>query len=127
MREAITKPFAYLSGDDPLGAAYLANGGDGIISVTANVAPRECAALYNAWTSGDIKTFLALNDKLMPLHKAMVMETNPCPVKFALSVLGLCQNELRLPLMPVLAATEEHITKIMNTLGLIDHGSHTTA
>jgi 4-hydroxy-tetrahydrodipicolinate synthase len=75
--------------------------------------------------SGDIQTFQELNGKLMALHKAMVMETNPCPVKYAVSLLGRCQNELRLPLMPVLTATEEHITKIMNTLGLIDHGSHT--
>jgi 4-hydroxy-tetrahydrodipicolinate synthase len=126
LRRNITKPFALLSGDDPFGAAYLAGGGDGIISVTANVAPALCKALYTAWTNKNIEAYQALNQQLMPLHLAMVMETNPCPVKYGVHKLGLCAHEMRLPLLPVKPETANHIAKIMAELGLSSHGRHPT-
>lgn len=126
LRSSINKPFALLSGDDPFGAAYLAGGGDGVISVSANVAPKLCKALYTAWVEKRIDDFQTLNQKLMPLHKVMVMETNPCPVKYGVHKLGMCNNEVRLPLLPVKVGTANRINQIIAELGLANHGSHPT-
>lgn len=98
------RDFCLLSGEDATVAAYLAQGGDGCISVTANVAPGLCAALHEAWQERDFDWFEVLRDRLLPLHKAMFLETSPAPVKYAMAQLGFCTDEVRLPLV---AATKE--------------------
>ncbi|MGV8947838.1 MAG: 4-hydroxy-tetrahydrodipicolinate synthase [Candidatus Paracaedibacter sp.] len=118
LRQGISKPFCFLSGDDPTAGAYLANGGDGWISVTANVAPKLCQEMIKAWQTQDLQMFSMIRDQLYPLHEALLVETNPSPLKFAVSLLDKCQNELRLPLVPVSSASEEQIRKVMDSIGL---------
>ena len=96
---------AQYTGDDATAAAHRAAGGHGCISVSANLAPATCAALHHAWAKADLPEFARLRDMLAPLHSALFMETNPVPVKMALSVAGLCRGELRLPLLPASPAT----------------------
>ena len=89
------------SGDDITGLPLLLLGGHGVISVTANVAPRLMAEMCKAALAGDIVSARARNDRLLPLHRKLFVEANPIPVKWALSEMGLIQNELRLPLVPL--------------------------
>jgi len=118
-RLAIGPDFCQISGDDGTAVAHLAQGGVGCISVTANVAPKLCAQLQNAWAARDFATVEALRDKLMPLHQVLFVETSPAPVKYAASLLGLCSNEVRLPLVPVTPATEILVREAMINVGLI--------
>lgn len=113
LRQKIQKPFAFLSGDDPTAAGYLAFGGHGFISVTANVVPHLMQDLATSWQNNNLSRFQELRDQLMPLHNALGAETNPIPVKCAVSQLGFCQNELRLPLIPATSKTEQLITTIL--------------
>lgn len=92
--------FCQLSGDDITAAAMLAQGGHGVISVISNIAPAECAAMQNAWNNGDSKTFAAMRDRLGPLGQALFVESNPAPVKYAASTLGICTDQVRRPLLP---------------------------
>jgi len=119
LRQIITKSFCFLSGDDPTTVAYLAKGGDGSISVTANVAPKLYRQMMDAWQGQDLSTFSKLRDQLFPLHEALLAETNPSPLKFAMSLLGKCQNEVRLPLMPVSSQTEKGIKQAMEAVGVL--------
>ena len=112
------RDFWQLSGDDITAAAFLAQGGTGVISVIANIAPKMCADLQNAWMSGDIKTMAVLRDKLGPLGKDLFCESNPAPVKYAASKLGLCRDEVRLPLLPASKAAREKIDAAMDFAGL---------
>ena len=112
--------FVQLSGEDATILAFLAHGGHGIISVTANVAPALCAQMHEAWRKGDVKTAQTIHDRLSPLHDALFVETSPAPVKYAASRLGLCRNDLRLPLVPVGAATEHLLEQAMQTAGLLE-------
>lgn len=112
--------FVQLTGEDALVLPYLSFGGQGIISVTSNVAPGLCASLYNAFVADNLGAAQAANDKLMPLHDALFIETSPGPAKFAASLLGLCRNEFRLPLVPVSRATEAAVQSAMRHAGLID-------
>lgn len=118
MRRALGSDFCLLSGEDATVAAYLAQGGDGCISVTANVAPAQCAQLHEAWAAGDRETFSRLRDALLPLHQAMFCESNPAPAKYALARLGFCRNDLRLPLLPVTEKAAKIIDSAMDGLGL---------
>ena len=93
--------FVQMSGDDATAIAYRAMGGDGCISVTANVTPRLCARLHDAWDAGTFTQWAVLE----PLHAALFAESNPIAVKAALTMLGLCSGELRLPLLRASAAT----------------------
>lgn len=93
--------FCQLSGDDITAAAFLAQGGHGVISVVANIAPKMCADMQNAWINKDLETFARLRDLLAPLGKDLFCESNPAPVKYAASLLGLCENTLRRPLLPL--------------------------
>lgn len=120
LRQAVSKPFCFLSGDDPTTGAYLAKGGDGCISVTANVAPKRCQEMVAAWQKQDLQTFSTTRDDLFPLHEALLLETNPSPLKFAVSLLGKCHNEVRLPLIPVSAHTEKMVRQAMVTAGLLN-------
>jgi 4-hydroxy-tetrahydrodipicolinate synthase len=119
-RKACGIDFSILSGEDGTASALLAQGGDGCISVTANVAPKQCADLQNAWKKGDIKTFGQLRDRLMPLHDSLFVETNPGPVKYAVSMLGRAHPSTRLPLAPISGATKERVTEAMRSVGLIN-------
>jgi 4-hydroxy-tetrahydrodipicolinate synthase len=112
--------FAQLSGEDHTAVAYLASGGHGCISVTANVAPRLCAEMHNAWAAGDVKQAMAIQTRLVPLHDAMFVESNPGPVKFAVSLLGYGTNTARLPMAPVAEATEQKVRAAMVEVGLLN-------
>jgi 4-hydroxy-tetrahydrodipicolinate synthase len=102
-----------LSGDDATAAGYRAMGGDGCISVTANVVPALCAQLHAAWRIGDLPRFEDLRDRLAPLHAALFAESNPIPVKAALGLLGLCEPHTRAPLT---RATEATVTRLRAVL-----------
>ena len=101
MRQRIAKEFSFLSGDDPIATAYVAQGGDGVVSVSANVMPRLNQELMNAWKIKDFNKFAELRDTLLPIHESMFVETSPSPVKYAVSKLGFCKPDVRLPMVPV--------------------------
>jgi 4-hydroxy-tetrahydrodipicolinate synthase len=109
-----------LSGEDASALGFMAHGGHGCISVTSNVAPRLCAEFQSACLKGDYAGALALQDKLMPLHTALFLETNPAPAKYALSVLGKCAETVRLPMVPVAATTQSAVRAAMVHAGLIN-------
>ncbi|MDA1058921.1 MAG: 4-hydroxy-tetrahydrodipicolinate synthase [Proteobacteria bacterium] len=112
--------FCQLSGEDPTVLAFMAHGGHGCISVTANIAPRLCAEFQNVWAEGRPLDALALHDRLMPLHIALFLETSPAPAKYALSLLGKCTDELRLPLVGLGDQTKERVRTAMKSAGLIE-------
>jgi 4-hydroxy-tetrahydrodipicolinate synthase len=112
--------FCQLSGEDITALAFLANGGDGCISVTANVAPRQCAEMHEAWQRGDAQGALALHLRLTPLHRALFLETSPAPAKYAVARLGKCAPDVRLPLVPPKEATREKVDAAMVAAGLIN-------
>lgn len=119
-RLAIGAEFAQLSGEDATVVPFLAQGGHGCISVTANVAPRLCAELHEAWQGGDLESVQTINDRLMPLHEALFAETSPAPVKYAASLLGKCRNIVRQPLVEVSEQTEARVRTAMAHAGLIN-------
>ncbi len=119
-KAAIGKDFAQLSGEDATVVPFLAQGGHGCISVTTNVAPRLCADLHAAWRKGDFAVVERINDRLMPLHQALFIESSPAPVKFAASLLGLCENRVRLPMVTVAPATERQVRDAMVHAGLLN-------
>ncbi len=118
-RLAIGEDFCQLSGEDATIAAFLAQGGHGCISVTANIAPKLCANLHDAWAANDMALFNMTRDKLMPIHDVMFCESSPAPVKYAASLLGLCQNHARLPVVNMTSAGEEKVKAAMAQTGLI--------
>jgi 4-hydroxy-tetrahydrodipicolinate synthase len=111
--------FVQLSGNDDSSAAFLGTGGAGCISVTSNVAPAMCAAMQKAWRDGNKEEFGRLRDQLDTLSRTLFIETNPAPVKYALSLLGLCSEELRLPLVPCQPETKRQVEEVMKKLGLL--------
>jgi 4-hydroxy-tetrahydrodipicolinate synthase len=119
-RLACGKEFVQLSGEDASALGFNAHGGVGCISVTANAAPRLCAEFQTATLSGDGERALDLQDRLMPLHKALFLEPGVSGAKYALSRLGKVENVLRLPLMTVEAATAARIDAAMQHAGLIN-------
>jgi 4-hydroxy-tetrahydrodipicolinate synthase len=120
MRVEIGPDFCLLSGEDATAVAYLAQGGQGCISVTANVAPRLCADLHEAWQRGDLATVRRINERLSALHEALFVETSPAPVKYAVSLLGRASAELRQPLWPVTPQTQERVAQAMRGAGLLN-------
>jgi 4-hydroxy-tetrahydrodipicolinate synthase len=108
-----------LSGDDPTALGYMAHGGHGCISVSANVAPDLCAAFYNAALSGDWKTALYWQDRLVRLHRALFTDASPAPAKFAMAHLGLCLPDVRLPLAPASEASREAVLDALREAGVI--------
>ncbi|MDI2113747.1 4-hydroxy-tetrahydrodipicolinate synthase [Commensalibacter nepenthis] len=118
-RRAIKKPFNLLSGEDGTAVSYLAAGGNGCISVTANVAPKFCAEMHKAWKNGNVAEAIALQDRLSVLHDAMFCESNPAPVKYAASLLGLANETCRLPLAPITESSREKVNKALKIVGLI--------
>lgn len=119
-RHAMGPDFIQLSGDDGTALGFNAHGGQGSISVTANIAPKLCAEFQNASLSGDYKKALELHDRLMPLHHSLFIEPSPGPIKYAASLLGICSGELRLPLVPVTEPTRETVRGAMRHAGLIN-------
>jgi 4-hydroxy-tetrahydrodipicolinate synthase len=119
-RAAMGEGFNQLSGEDATALGFMAHGGHGCISVTSNVAPRLCAEFQNACMQGNFNAALQLQDKLMPLHTALFIETNPAPAKYALSLLGKCDERVRLPLVPVGDKTRAAVREAMVHAGLIN-------
>ena len=118
-RLAIGEAFCQLSGEDITAVAYLAQGGHGCISVTANVAPRLCAELHAAWRQGDLASVARLNDQLAPLHDAMFCEASPGPVKYAAELLGKCSAETRLPLCAIAPESRERVREALRGAGVL--------
>jgi 4-hydroxy-tetrahydrodipicolinate synthase len=108
-----------LTGDDPSALGYMAHGGHGCISVTANVAPEACAAFFNACLSGNWTEARALQDRLIRLHKALFIDASPSPTKFALAHLGLCAEESRLPIVACAPTHHDEILAAMREAGVI--------
>lgn len=119
-RHAMGPDFIQLSGEDATALGFMAHGGHGCISVTANVAPRLCAEMQNACLKGDYAAALKVQDRLMPLHNSLFVETNPSPVKYAATVLGLMQEDVRLPLLPVSEPTKKIVRSAMVHAGLVN-------
>jgi 4-hydroxy-tetrahydrodipicolinate synthase len=118
-RAAMGPDFIQLSGEDATALAFMAHGGHGCISVVSNIAPRLCAEFQNACLRGDFKAALALQDRLMPLHDAMFCETNPGPVKYAASRLGLCLPDMRLPMVPLTDGARKCVDDALAKAGLL--------
>jgi len=117
-RLAIDADFCQLSGEDATAIPFLAQGGHGCISVTSNVAPRLCADLQNAWAAGNYDAAYKINDLLMPLHDAMFIESSPGPVKYAAGLMGLCSDELRLPLCEIAETSKAAVRAALKHVGL---------
>ena len=111
--------FCYLSGEDGTALAFLAQGGHGCISVTANVAPKLCSEMQLAWRQKDIKKAQELNLLLAKLHNSLFLESSPGPVKYAASLLGLCTSETRLPLVEISENTKKSVSDSLKSLSLI--------
>lgn len=119
LTRALGADFLQLSGEDNTALAYNIQGGHGCISVSANIAPKLCADLQNAWVVGDIKKAQRLNTLLLPLHKAMFIETSPAPAKYAASLLGLCAADVRLPLVGISDASKTVVKQALHDVGLL--------
>jgi len=117
---AIAGEFCQLSGEDATIVPFLAGGGDGCISVTANVAPRLCSELHAAWQARDLDTVMELQARLIPLHDSMFCEASPGPVKYAASLLGKCEAETRLPLCEIDEASKAKVESAMKSAGLLN-------
>jgi 4-hydroxy-tetrahydrodipicolinate synthase len=118
-RAALGTDFIQLSGEDATALGFMAHGGQGCISVTANVAPALCAEFQLACLAGNFRLALQLQDRLMPLHDALFVESNPGPVKYAASKLGLCNGETRLPLAPLAPASRKKVDEALSAVGLV--------
>ncbi|HEX5930296.1 MAG TPA: 4-hydroxy-tetrahydrodipicolinate synthase [Methyloceanibacter sp.] len=118
-RAALGTDFIQLSGEDATALGFMAHGGQGCISVTANVAPALCAEFQLACLAGNFRLALQLQDRLMPLHDALFVESNPGPVKYAASRLGLCSADTRLPLAPLAPASRKKVDDALAAVGLV--------
>ena len=112
----ITKNFCQISGEYGTIVPFLSQGGQGCISVTANIAPKMCSDLHKAWQKGELKKVQSINSLLFPLHNALFLETSPGPVKYAASLLKICSNELRLPLVSISSNSKKEIKTVLTNL-----------
>ena len=119
-RAALGPDFIQLSGEDATALGFMAHGGHGCISVTSNVAPRLCSEFQSACLRGDYAAALKLQDKLMPLHQNLFIETSPAPVKYALSLIGKCDDVLRLPMVTLSDKSKTAVRDAMVHAGLIN-------
>ena len=115
---ACGKDFIQLSGEDATALGFNAHGGVGCISVTSNIAPRLCAEFQKACLAGEWGKALEINNRLMPLHDVLFCETNPSPVKYAASKLGLCSAEVRLPMAPASDEAKRKVDAVLAQVGL---------
>lgn len=111
--------FIQLSGEDGTALAFMAQGGAGCISVASNVAPSLCARMFELWWAGDMSAAMQLNERLCALYEALFLEGNPAPTKYALHCMGMCENILRLPLLPVSDETKRKIAAVLKSLQLV--------
>lgn len=119
MRLRVPSTFAMISGDDPSFLGYLAHGGHGVISVTSNIAPEACVAQYNAVKANRWDEALDWQDRLIDLHKGLFLDASPAPAKYALARLGLCTEEIRLPLIPCSEAVKPQIDRALRAAGVL--------
>ena len=119
LQNIIGDNFIQLSGEDGTALAYLAAGGHGCISVTANIAPDLLSRMHNAWKQGDINTAQEINKKLMPLHDALFCETSPGPLKYAASLLGICSSDARLPIVEIEDDSKLKVKNALKQTGMI--------
>jgi len=117
-RAAMGHDFIQLSGEDATALGFMAHGGQGCISVTANVAPALCSEFQLACLAGNFKRALELQDRLMPLHEALFVEANPGPVKYAAEKLGICTGDTRLPLAPIGEGSRQRVDEALAAVGL---------
>jgi 4-hydroxy-tetrahydrodipicolinate synthase len=117
-RAAMGTAFVQLSGEDATALGFNAHGGQGCISVTANIAPALCSEFQLACLGSNFKRALEIQDRLMPLHDALFVESNPGPVKYAAEKLGLCSGETRLPLAPLAPASKAKVDAALAQVGL---------
>jgi 4-hydroxy-tetrahydrodipicolinate synthase len=113
------RDFAVYSGEDITGLPLMLLGGHGVISVTANVAPKLMAEMCAAALAGDVARARAANDRLLPLHRRLFVEANPIPVKWALAEMGLARNELRLPLVPLSPQHHDAVRAALREAGVL--------
>lgn len=117
-RAACGKDWRLISGEDITALGYMAHGGHGCISVTANVAPKLCAQFQEACLQGAFEKALQIQDQLAPLHDALFVEPSPAPVKYAASLLGLSTDEVRLPLVPATEAARQRVSEALKAAGI---------
>jgi 4-hydroxy-tetrahydrodipicolinate synthase len=115
----VPKGFAVYSGDDPTAVALMLCGGQGNVSVTANIAPKQMAQLCKAAIAGDARGAMEIQRKLMPVHKWLFVEANPIPLKWAMARMGLCGPRLRLPMTPLAAQHHAGVEAALRSAGLI--------
>lgn len=119
-RMACGEAFVQLSGNDDSALGFNAHGGTGCISVVANIAPKLSSEFQEAMLAGDYARALGYQDRLMPLHRAAFAEPNPCPTKYALSLLGKCSEEVRSPMVPLEEPARALVRAAMRHAGLLD-------
>ena len=120
LRNLLGADFVQLSGEDATALPYLAAGGHGCISVTANIAPKLLSEMHAAWAVNDIATAQSINERLMPLHDSMFCEASPGPVKYAAELLGICSAETRLPLCEIAPASKARVEAALRSAGLLN-------
>ena len=118
-KHLIGSEFSYLSGEDLTAIAYNSVGGNGCISVTSNVAPKLCFELQQACLQGDYVKAQAVHEQLVPLHQSLFVEPSPAGIKYAMSLIGLCQDDVRLPIVPLQTESKERIKAAMQALNLL--------
>jgi len=111
--------FCQFTGEDATAIPFLAAGGHGCISVSANIVPSLCAQQHKAWAAGDIAGAQAVQDQLVPLHSAMFCESSPGPVKYAAKLLGICSDEMRLPMVEIADTSKARVASALRGLGLL--------
>lgn len=119
LRAALGTKFTILSGDDSLTLPFMAVGANGVVSVASNVIPKEVVHMVNAFAAGKTTAALKLHDRFYPLFKDLFIETNPTPVKAALAMQGIIEEELRLPLVPISAKSREVLAATMKACGVL--------
>ncbi len=118
-KKIMNSDFCYLSGEDGTALAYLAQGGHGCISVTANIAPKLCSDMQHYWKIGDLKKAQEINLTLSSLHNSLFLESSPGPVKYAAHLLGLCSPDTRLPLAEISDNTKQEVKTCLKQINLI--------
>lgn len=119
LRATLGHKFSIFSGDDSLTLPFMAVGAHGVVSVATNVIPREVAHMVRAYSSGNHSLALKLHEKYYPIFKDLFIETNPGPVKAALAMMGIMEEEYRLPLVPISAASREKLRKTLKACGVL--------
>lgn len=117
---AMGSEFTQLSGEDGTQIGFLAQGGVGCISVTANIAPKQMSEFHKAWRTGNVEEAQALNERLMPLHVGLFCESSPGPVKYGASLLDKCSAETRLPLCEISGSSKKTVEEAMRSAGLLN-------